>query len=260
MPAEAALVAYNSSYFASAHGGQPADKVAVAFFSAMAKLRLEYIKKYLAKHEVPIGTVLEFGPGPGFFAGSWLGWRGSDDYFAIETDQSCHEPLRRIGVKLVDAQAAVPVDLVVMSHVLEHVPAPGAFVRNATSKLKSGGALFLEVPCRDWAHKHLDEPHILFFEKPPMRKLLDEQGFVDIEMGYFGQTIEQLQTISPLQTRWNALRAKIIGRGLVAPFARLRPGMEPLTDPLERAIVAPYRAHEESEEPAWWLRVVARKA
>jgi hypothetical protein len=35
--------------------------------------------------------------------------------------------------------------------------------------------------------------------------------------------------------------------------------MELLTDPLERAAVAPFEAHREKQEPAWWLRAIARK-
>jgi hypothetical protein len=56
------------------------------------------------------------------------------------------------------------------------------------------------------------------------------------------------------------IRGKLISLGWVAPFAKKRLGMESLKDPLERAVVAPFKAHEESTEPAWWLRAVARKA
>lgn len=263
MPAREELEAYNSDYFSSAHGGAPTSRVALAFFSAMSKLRLEYLKKYLAKWGC-VGGVLEYGPGHGFFAGSWLGWRRQDQYFAIETDRSCHEALRRIGVKLIDSPDEVPIEvsisLVVMSHVLEHVPDPIAFVRNATLNLRPGGVLFVEIPCQDWAHKDLDEPHILFFDKSSMRKLLADQGFVDINLGYFGQPIHKLKSSSRIKKWWGRLRGKLLSKGVVKPFARVKPGMESLTDPLERAVVAPFLAHEESGEPAWWLRVVARKA
>jgi hypothetical protein len=55
------------------------------------------------------------------------------------------------------------------------------------------------------------------------------------------------------------VRNKLIALGLIAPFSRAAPGMEDLHEPLERAVVAPFSAHIESSEPAWWLRVVARK-
>jgi SAM-dependent methyltransferase len=260
MPSEDMLSDYNASYFATAHGGQPTSRPVIAFSSGIARLRLAFLKRFLDKYHIGIERVLELGPGPGFFARSCLeGWPQSV-YSAVETDNSCHDSLRNLGVQLVESPAVVHSDLVIMSHVLEHVPDPVTFVLGATQGLKPGGALFIEVPCRDWEHKALDEPHILFFDKEPMRRLLTGLGFVDIEVTYYGQQISQLQSTLPLRTKMMAIRAKLISWGLVAPFAKTQPGMETLVDALERAMVAPYMAHKESTEPAWWLRAVARKA
>lgn len=257
---DAALSNYNASYFASAHGGAPTSRTAQAFFSAVSRLRLAFLRRFIGKHQVKVDAILEFGPGPGFFARSWLVDDPGCIYSVVETDRSCHEGLRHMGVHLVDGPGLTTVDLVVMSHVLEHVSTPVDFVRNATQRLRPGGALFIEVPCHDWAHKELDEPHILFFDKPSIRRLLADLGFVDVEVSYYGQKISELKSTSLVRTKLMALRSKLINWGLIAPFARTRPGMESLTDPLERAMVAPYKAHEESAEPAWWLRAVARKA
>ncbi|MCS6285299.1 MAG: class I SAM-dependent methyltransferase [Nitrospira sp.] len=260
MPNEIALSSYNADYFSSAHGGQPSDRAARAFFSAVARLRLEFVRRYLARHKIAVERVFEFGPGPGCFARRWLEDAPQSVYSAIETDRSCHESLTGLGVLLVDTPAEVTSDLVVMSHVLEHVSDPVNFVRTATQGLRSGGAIFIEVPCRDWEHKPLDEPHILFFDKKPMCRLLAHLGFRDVEVSYHGQLLSELNSRSALRTRLMQLRTKLISLGLVAPFARQRLGMESLKDPLERAVVAPFKAHEESTEPAWWLRAVARKA
>jgi SAM-dependent methyltransferase len=157
------------------------------------------------------------------------------------------------------AEDTVPVDLVVISHVLEHMSNPIEFLKNATQNLHKGGVLFIEVPCRDWEHKPIDEPHLLFFDKSPMQHLLKHLGFEDLQMSYHGQEIEQLRSAPVWRTKLMALRSKLITLGLVAPFARIRPGMEALSDPLERAAVAPFKAHRETQKPAWWLRAIARK-
>jgi SAM-dependent methyltransferase len=259
MPTDADLSNYNASYFATAHGGQPSSPMAQAFFAGIARLRLAFLRGFLDKHRIDVQRVLELGPGPGFFAQSWLEQAPQSIYSALETDSSSHKALVKLGVKLVDAADEVPADLVVMSHVLEHVPDPVGFVRAATRGLRPGGALFIEVPCRDWAHKTLDEPHILFFDKVPMRRLLDNLGFTDIEIAYYGQTIAQLKTESKIHSALTRVRAKLISWGLVAPFATTQAGMETLADPLQRAMVGPYGAHRESTEPAWWIRAVARK-
>lgn len=259
MPSEATLLAYNENYFAAAHGGQPTNKLAIAFFAGIARIRHAFVNRFLAKHQITVNKVLEMGPGPGLFARSWLRDMPQSSYFAVETDEGCHQALGELGVRIVSLAESPPVDMVVMSHVLEHVPDPVGFVRAATRGLRSGGALFIEVPCRDWEHKALDEPHILFFDKTPMRRLLNDLDFSDIEIAYYGQTIAQLKTESKLHSSLMRVRAKLISWGLVAPFAMTSAGMETVTDPLQRAMVGPYGAHRESAKPAWWLRAVARK-
>jgi SAM-dependent methyltransferase len=259
VPSEATLLAYNENYFSAAHGGQPTNRLAVAFFAGIASIRHAFVNRFLGEHQITVSNVLEVGPGPGYFARSWLQDAPQSSYFAVETDGSCHQGLVELGVQIVDLAKAPPVDMVVMSHVIEHVPNPIDFVRTATRGLRPGGALFIEVPCRDWEHKALDEPHILFFDKIPMRRLLDDLGFIDIEIAYFGQTIAQLKTESRLHSILMRVRAKLISWGMVAPFAATPAGMDTLVDPLQRAMVGPYEAHRESIEPAWWLRAVARK-
>jgi SAM-dependent methyltransferase len=263
MPQIAALEDYNASYFASAHGGQPRNSLAAAFFSGIARLRLAHLELYLDKKNISVSSLLELGPGPGFFARNFLEKHPETTYMAIETDTSCHASLQEMSVHVVSAaglsEDTDPVDLVVMSHVLEHVSNPIKFLTDATRNLRNGGVLFIEVPCRDWEHKLIDEPHLLFFDKGPMQHLLRQLGFEDIQVSYHGQEIERLRSASVWRSRLMALRSKLIALGLVAPFAQVRPGMETLTDPLERAVVAPFKAHRETQKPAWWLRVLSIK-
>ncbi len=264
MPDDKLLSEYNASYFESAHGGTATNVVYVAFFSAIARLRQAFLETYLNSRQVAVSTVLEFGPGPGFFAHAWLVRHPGTTYMARETDTSCHAGLNKIGVQIINESSittnGLSVDVVVMSHVLEHVTAPKDFIKDATRNLRNGGVLFIEVPCLDYQHKPSDEPHLLFFDKKSMQHLLISAGFVNIELGYFGQEIDKLQSTSAFKSKWMVLRSRLIRVGVVWPFARQRNGMETLTNPLERAAVAPFKAHIESFKPAWWLRAVAQKA
>jgi SAM-dependent methyltransferase len=264
MPQDSALEEYNASYFASAHGGQPHNSLETAFFSGIARLRLAHLDRYLGNNNISVSRVLELGPGLGFFARNFLKKHPETTYLAIETDTSCHASLKEMGVHIVAASAlaedSIPIDLVVMSHVLEHVSNPIEFLKDATQNLRKDGALFIEVPCRDWVHKPIDEPHLLFFDKVSMQYLLRQLGFEDIQLSYHGQEIERLRSASVWQSKLMALRSKLIVLGLVAPFARIRLGMEAIDDSLERAVVAPFQAHLETQKPAWWLRAIARKA
>jgi SAM-dependent methyltransferase len=263
MPSDSALAEFNASYFTCAHGGKPQSRTAAAFFSGIARLRIAYVEAYLAIHQITVSRILELGPGPGFFARTWLDRHPTTIFKAIETDSSCHASLKEIGVHLVDRtenQAKEePFDLIVMSHVLEHVTSPTQFISKATKNLRKGGALFIEVPCRDWEHKNIDEPHLLYFDKESMKRLLGNQGFGEIKVSYHGQKIANLRKASKICSKIMALRSRLIGMGVIAPFGQMRPGMEELTSSLERAVLAPYLAYQESIEPAWWLRALAIK-
>jgi len=258
MPSDSALSEFNASYFNNAHGGKPQGAATLAFFSGIARLRAAHLKHYLRQNEISVSKVHEVGPGPGWFARSWMAQHPRTTYSAVETDASCHAVLREIGVHL-SPDGNAPVDLVVMTHVLEHVIEPAAFLLEQTQRLRPGGALFIEVPCRDWEHKSIDEPHLLFFDKEPMKQLLGSQGFREIKVSYHGQKIAHLQKASKVDSTIMALRSKLIGMGVIVPFGQMRRGMEALTSSLERAVLAPYLAHQESMEPAWWLRALAIK-
>ncbi len=259
MPSESALSAYNASYFSTAHSGKPTSSAALAFFAGIAHLRFAFLRRYISHHHISVNRVLELGPGMGFFAKSWMDAFPSTTYSVIETDVSCYEAIQAIGARLVNLSDVVPTDLVVMSHVLEHISDPIKFIQIATSGLRQGGALFIEVPCRDWEHKDLDEPHILFFDKRPLQLLLQRAGFNDIEVSYHGQPLRVLRSRSYLYNKFMAIRTRLIRFGIIRPFSKLEKGLESLDSPLQRAMVAPSLAHRECDEPAWWLRAVARK-
>lgn len=260
MPKDEEIQNFNNSYFSSAHSVQAHGKIETSFFSAIAHLRIGYIEQYLSRKNIKVDSVQEFGPGHGYFARNWLKEHPDTTYYAVETDISCHKTLTEQGVQLLsNSQTFQPVDLIVMSHVLEHVSNPAGFIRKAMKNLRSGGVIFIEVPCRDWEHKLLDEPHLLFFDKKQIQLLLEKSGCEDIVTSYYGQEIKQLQNISLFVKIWRKIRSKAISLGVVFPFSHIRPGMEKLDNSLQRAVVAPYKAHNESSNPAWWLRAIAIK-
>ena len=263
MPAEQAWADYNSSYFDNAHGGAATDPVAAAFHSAMGYIRVAHVVDYLRTREVPVSSVLEVGPGSGDFARHWLARDPGSTYHAVESDVSCHPILLQMGIHLHSGPEALPsgesVDLVVLSHVLEHVRDPTGFLRAMTAHLRPGGVLFVEVPCRDWEHKERDEPHLLFFDKAPMRHLLERIGFAHLRLSYHGLEIARLRRRGFTHRIWSAVRFRLLSGGVVAPFALMEGGLEGLGSGMERAAVRPFQPHREKEQPAWWLRSLAIK-
>ena len=182
-------------------------------------------------------------------------------YYALESDLTCHARLRSLGVRLINGPDDLPsgtsFDLVVLSHVLEHVAEPIGFLGAMTSRLRSGGVLFIEVPCRDFEYKSIDEPHLLFFDKGPMALLLDRVGCAQVHLSYHGRELSALRRPRPFDRIRSSVHSRLLSAGLVAPFAGQAPGLEGIEVPIERAAVRPFDAHVEQRRPARWLRALA---
>lgn len=260
MPSEADLEKYNASYFDSAHGGLTENVQAIAFFKGIARIRGSHLQKYIDKIGVNLTSILEIGPGHGFFASNWIFKNPTTDYKVIETDTSCYDSLDKVGVKILKPEEKInQVDAVVISHVLEHVSNPKEFLTAVTKDLKLGGVLFIEVPCKDYEHKSIEEPHLLFFDKKPMELLLRGLMFDQIQVTYHGKEISELKNQSSFEKLTTILRSKLISVGLFKLFSKMDSGLEAVTDPLERASVKPFKAHIENTNSSWWLRAVAVK-
>lgn len=90
------------------------------------------------------------------------------------------------------------VDVVVATHVIEHVPDPSAFVAKARQVLTKGGKLILETPTYDSFFfrllKHRERSvrcggHIYFFTKDSLSKLVEKEGFKVIKHEKVGRTL-----------------------------------------------------------------------
>jgi SAM-dependent methyltransferase len=264
MPDEAALHAYNHSYFSNAHGGISTNRITVAFHSAINLLRVLHVEKFRTKESKQVTKVLEIGPGPGNFAKHWLERnKETIQYTAVESDPICYSSLADLGVTVYGEIEEIKdrsFDLVVISHVLEHTSGPKKFLHSCTDLLSPGGILFIEVPCNDHEHKDTVEPHLLFFDKGPMKLLLEKTGFGHVQLSYHGNKITDLKKAPSVYKRLlDKFRNRLLGAGIVSPFSVMEPGMEGIHDPLERASVKPFKAHIEQSEPSWWLRAIAIK-
>lgn len=263
MPEDEVLEKYNASYFDAAHGGINTNPAATAFFSGIAWIRIGHIEKYIKKFSVAVNRVLEIGPGTGFFAGNWLQIHPDNLYSALETDTSCHASLKQLNVDVTSFERIKETntlfDMIVLSHVVEHVSRPKEFLSAMSTCLKKDQLIFIEVPCRDWEHKPEDEPHLLFFEKKSMMALLTSLGFKNIQLSYHGQTIEKLKAGPSGPTFFQKLGIKLMNRGFTKLASLFYTGTRKNLSPLEMVAIDPYKPQVETEEPAWWLRAVAMK-
>tara|TARA_B100001173_G_C15966481_1_gene538023 strand:- start:511 stop:1299 length:789 start_codon:yes stop_codon:yes gene_type:complete len=260
MPDEEMLKKYNEDYHMTAHGikegSTKLDKVSDAFFKGMAKIRYNYLKKFIDTKRKKI-NVLEIGPGPGFFLKEMIKNHPEFKYFAIETDLSCHENLNFIGVNLISKidEFQNTFDLVIISHVLEHVSNPNKFIDLLRESLVKNGIMFIEVPCKDYLFKPFYEPHLLFFDKISMKKLVKD--FKLMKISYHGKLIKEIGSLKELFFS-KLIRIMNILRIPYHYFGN-RELKKILKDNFLVNVMNPHKAHVENDYPSWWLRVIIKK-
>ena len=257
MPTEAEWAEYNANYFQRAHGTGADSDDARLFRSALGKFRADHIARFLDRNGISVSSVLEIGPGHGELVAALRQRLAGLRYLASETDETLIAPLRAMGVEIRSledlASRGETVDLVIISHVLEHTIHPVSFLQEATRSLRDGGALFVEVPCLDHLYKPEDEPHLLFFDKQPLDCALRSAGFEGAELSYVGEPHELLQRRNR-QNGVAALAQKVIGR-----ISRYRLGRHPLLTRQEWSVIRPFSANRISEARTRWLRAMAVK-
>jgi SAM-dependent methyltransferase len=263
MPSKESVALYNAKYFDEAHGGRNHNRSSLSFFSGIAKIRLNHVINYLQKIGLTVFSILEFGPGLGYFARAWLRNFTQSQYFSVETDLECRRELKKIGIRdlsdEVDNESRLEsFDLLIMSHVLEHVTEPVDFILTASSYLRPGGALFVEVPFRDYHYKSIDEPHLLFFNKISLEFLLDKTGYENIEISYFGPPVNEGIIQRFFRKFILNINYFLVNKDIYIPLLGLGNPKDCLM-PMERMILFPYKVNKESKLPSWWIRAVATK-
>jgi hypothetical protein len=122
-----------------------------------------------------------------------------------------------------------PLDVIILSHVLEHLRDPVGTLALLRQHMTSRGVLFIEVPHTGrgalrsypdspWAPRH-DEPHLTFFDEQTLGNLLRVAGFAPVYTSTAGPMYRE---ISPRRYRLPPLRTTL--RRLVPPpiMKRLR--------------------------------------
>lgn len=111
------------------------------------------------------------------------------NYFFIEPDDnlaaSISKEKKTFRLESVD-QAKVKFDFIYISHVLEHVANPVAFLQQIKSVLKKDGHIYIETPNADDQFKDDVFPHCTFFTLDTLRKTIAHSGFKAIKCNSFG--------------------------------------------------------------------------
>ena len=142
--------------------------------------------EFLAEARVPAGRVYDIGASTGAMLWHFRkqGWAvGGCDLSQLAVDQA--RALNHIALDYGDCQDTLPrnrgVDLVTLSHVLEHIYEPVAVLRAVWEALAETGRLMFEVPCLIAPERNpaglFTMEHVNFFEQTAIENLLGMVGF-----------------------------------------------------------------------------------
>ena len=156
---------------------------------AMARARWQFVAGHLGVDFLHRDlSILDIGGGHGFFG---MAARQSRHvrlkaYCVVEKDKFFRDSLKltwaryypQTTCRVVDAleQVQGTFDVVVLSHLLEHLNDPKLMIQRAVQKLSPRGFLFVDVPNGDHSFKKDVFPHVLFYNTANLAALLRAAG------------------------------------------------------------------------------------
>lgn len=169
------------------------------YYLAQAISRIHYLKTLLDFS----GNLklLDIGAGPGLFLQALKHEGIQVNYSAVEPDVDQRKALTSNNsvsatyASIENIPSGDKFDLIILSHVLEHVTQPNQFIQSLTELLSAGGSLFIEVPNQDYLYKNCFEPHLLFFNVESLENCLKKHGQVSglVSVGKPIQSIKVVQ-------------------------------------------------------------------
>jgi SAM-dependent methyltransferase len=132
----------------------------------------------------------------------------------VEVDGMFRPYARGQGLQVYEALEELPVgarfDVISMSHVLEHIPDPVAYLKRlAAEYLEPGGCLYLEVP-NLYGHVSFEIGHMVCFSPHTLREALRQAGY----------RIERLTLHGRPRSKLIPLYINVIARSASAPRSR----------------------------------------
>jgi SAM-dependent methyltransferase len=259
MPDDQALTRY---YRSGTFWGHVAETTpfAIPTYHHQAQARLAFIQKHCTLPSAP--RVLDIGAGYGVFEETFRKAYPGVELFAIEPDPKAQLSLKESGVRTADDLTAfqgTTFDLIILSHVLEHINRPIPYLRSLHTFCHNGTTLFIEIPHEDHLFKRNLEPHVLFFSPESLSSALKKAGFETSALATCGlrreeqrlrnqkaQRKQRFQALLPLREHLKRLKHRWTGAPVPIPA-----GSSSLAaDSFECAIYGPDRI---------WIRALAMR-
>jgi len=244
VPTAAKLTAYYAVDYrrGGRYGSADADPTEFPYDNLFYFNRGESVAELLGPHLGGVAPgraprILDIGAGFGHTLHSLAMRYPRSERLAVEISGPCVDHLRSLGVTVFTttpaellATANERFDLIILSHVLEHLPEPFALLTLLRRSLSPGGLLFVEVPNippdsltrypdHGWSPR-MDEPHITFFSRQTLRAALERQGWTVLFCDTAGPTYDFVSWLRFHVPRLRPLVRNLLPKGLRAFLRR----------------------------------------
>jgi len=228
---------------------------------ALARSRWGFVADYLERttHRNEI-SILDIGAGHGF-----LGMVAAKNqsitlkkYDMVEADSEIrkgfqsawHKKFSHIDMLSVASLKAIKdkYDMVVLSHILEHVIDPREFLKDISEYLSPDGIIFIDVPHSDYLFKKDVFPHVGFFNKASLSNLIKKNGYTLEQIDSFGRNREH----SPCGYQYSNGFVRLIA-GMIYKLRSVLPEFIPVE------FYRWYFGTNIQAAEGTWLRAIARK-
>ena len=174
---------YLSDYRTLYRGGGALDE---AYFARSLRRGERLVSFLLDQNALNSGTAVEIGCGPGGILKALqnIGFI----VYGCEYDRQCVTTANAHGVETflggIESliERGIKADLVVLSHLLEHIPDPVGFLGKVRDLVSDGGMIYIEVPGlrnpKEHFFKGLQVAHLYYFDERTLGYLLARSGFV----------------------------------------------------------------------------------
>lgn len=145
-----------------------------------------------ARRELPPrGRVLDFGGGNGALLSAFLD--GGCEGFVVDWVAHPVPGVERLGATLDEVEPGRVFEVILASHVLEHLADPVGVLNRLRERLAPGGVLLVEVPLEiAGGLPRFEEPvtHVSFFSEEPLRVALERAGLEVVRVEVVPSTFE----------------------------------------------------------------------
>ncbi len=225
-----------------------------------AAARVEFMKEWLAFSGH--ANVLDIGAEYGLLE-TYMRRRltGELQCHAVEPDSNAREVLEKNDIRWASDIGAFDdktFDLIVLSHVFEHVNDPITYLKTLRNYCHEGTYLFLEVPNEEFRFKAEFEPHVVFYSPKTLAQMLTTCGYTIIANETCGM---RRADVSPANQRVSSGVHWLNRLALRLHLDRLRTKLKPQKVPV--ASVDPLSVHDRYESKVYgddriWIRCLAK--